>query len=237
MGAAFVLGSTQRINLGSNQNVWRQQGVATLMAWFTPQAVPVSLSYIVGYSTGTSSTGSRLVLRYTGTLDFQAASRNADAGPIYQLSGGVVTLGQTYHVAAVCSWTGQVFELYVDGVLVSSSNPGTWGAAQSNTDSQQASIASNPDGSGDYMTGKVAEVRAYRRRLSAAEIQTIYALRGKDTNRYDLYHRYTLDGGADGTVISGNLADSGIGDRGGTPTNSPVWSAEGLSNRALLFST
>jgi len=76
----------------------------------------------------------------------------------------------------------------------------------------------------------MADCRLYDRALSAAELETMYTLRGVDGIVHGLLHRWQLREWAPGATASGAGAtkDSGPGQVNGTPINSPLGAESGL---------
>ncbi len=94
------------------------------------------------------------------------------------LSGGSAPPNQWTHIAA--SWDGSNRRLYVNGVLVNSGSAAGAGSL-SNTPYYWAAIGRADDGgwSGGqdaYFSGKIDDVRAYSRALSAEEVKRLYTL-------------------------------------------------------------
>jgi hypothetical protein len=83
------------------------------------------------------------------------------------------------------------------------------------------------------INGFMADCRLYDRALSAAELQTMYTLRGVDGIVDGLLHRWELREWVPGATAggAGQAKDSGPGQVNGTPLNSPLGAESGLRLR------
>lgn len=153
--------------------------------------------------------------------DFEA---RFDGGTLYAdwgtsgsvlLNCGSFVVGQLGH--CVCTWnvgTGAK-TAYRDGVSsgsASDSNGVTSGPFQ---------MAVRP-GTSDYFTGEVYDARFYTRILSAAEVATIYAARGRDGIINGLACWWKMDERASGLTVLTNGVKCASGDTDLTPSGSPT---------------
>lgn len=116
--------------------------------------------------------------------------------------------------------------IYVNGILnISESKQDAY------VDNFQLTLGANLTG-GDVLNAELEDVRMYDRVLSAAEIETMYCCQGHDGIIYGLLHRWLLNEGSDGQVVSGSesVIDY-FGDVPLTPTNSPIYRPSYLSFR------
>ncbi len=91
-------------------------------------------------------------------------------------------------------------------------------------------IGGNPPFTDRQFDGIISDARLYDRALSAAEMQTVHAVRGRDGIVDGLLHRYLLNEGAPGVaaVGAGLNKDSGPGGIDGTPVASPPFATDEL---------
>ena len=118
---------------------------------------------------------------------------------------------------------GSLWRSYIDGELVGSST-GTNGARD------VVGIAwaiGAEDGGGRFWDGEIADARVYDRVLTPAEIQTAYAVRGRDRIKRGLIWRYRLQGS--GTMTNRN--STGPIAASATPTGTISWTEDKLGHR------
>lgn len=138
----------------------------TLSAWVYLEAIPNASSYATVLHKGTTTTSRNYFLQVNGTnLSFGFYQGVATR----RFSGGTIsTTKRWYHVAATYVESSGSVCLYVDGVKVQAYT--TSYVPVANT--QALSIGSSPYG--DYLNGRIDDVRIYSRALSDAEITTIF---------------------------------------------------------------
>jgi hypothetical protein len=173
----------------------------------------------------------------TATPEFQIACRRLDADALIQqtVAGSGPNLNQWYHFAAVADYDSQLLSMYVDGALLQSVAQASWTGAVSNTTSQLAAIGATTDGSTNFLTGDIADVRLYRRALTAAEIAAIYHARGADRVRHSLYHHWRFDNVAPGVSLgASSVVDYGVGNKVGSGINGVVGAAAPLRLRSRV---
>lgn len=107
--------------------------------------------------------------------------------------------GTWYHLAGQFVPSTAV-QIWLNGVL---SNEKTTGVPATMHDPvNNLTLGGRPDNSGN-LNGKLDDVRIYNRNLSASEMATIYAARGKDRIIDGLVSRWTLNEQSSGTTASG----------------------------------
>ncbi len=127
--------------------------------------------------------------------------------------------GQLYHIGVV--YTGSNIIFYRDGQQTGSSSKG--GIIDTDA-SVETWIGDNPGTHRKEFDGEISDVRLYERALSAEEMQTIYALKGKDGIYRGLKHRWTLDESGEGVLATGaDTVRDHIGNQAGTPNSSPTY--------------
>lgn len=140
----------------------------TLAAWINLQAIPGSGVYQTVMHKGTATNKRNYFLQVTGgqlSFGFYAAS-----GSLQRFTAGTVgTTDRWYHVAATFDTGAQKVNLYVDGVNVKSFSTTAVPAPNTNA----LTVGMSPYG--DYLQGKIDELRIYSRTLSDAEISTLYS--------------------------------------------------------------
>ena len=138
--------------------------------------------------------------------------------------GGVLPLGVWIHTAFTYDSAGAGgagWLIYKDGAVILSD------AAKTGTIDVDPTvdvwIGGNPPVTDRQFDGKVGDARIYDRALSTAEMETIFALRGRDNIVDGLLHRYLLNEGPVGvsSVGAGSNRDIGPGGIDGTPIASP----------------
>jgi len=147
---------------------------------------------------------------------------------MYSLSDGamsvaLLTAGPWFHVVFTGERSGgnSITDIYINGVLDS----GPFSIAESIPGAALMTLG-NRTGVGvtDGLNGLLDDVRIYNRRLSPAEVQSIFAARGRDSVLQGLLSRITFKG-VPGTSPVGADSVKDVGPSGNhyTPTGSPVY--------------
>lgn len=141
-----------------------------------------------------------------------------------------INLGQLYHMGFV--YNGSNVTFYRDG---SSNGSSSQSGTIDTNGSVEVRIADNPGINRKEFDGKLEDVRMYNRALSAAEMKTIHAARGRDGIVDGLIHRWLLNEGYEGQSASGSgLNKDLVGTVNGTPAGSPAFRGSKLQySRAL----
>jgi hypothetical protein len=130
---------------------------------------------IFGVTNGTGASG-------TWLMPFLSIDGATVYGWIWNVNGNTplsstVTLNNWHHVAITYDPSGSGTErFYVDGVL-KGTGTGTFQGAGSAVYWQTYIWGAKPSGVGDYLNGKIDEVRAYKRVLTAGEVSLMYNAR------------------------------------------------------------
>lgn len=233
--AIEVLSATSKFIEVANHASLENSNTITVMGWFK---VPTSAKFerlIEKYVTSGGSTafvGYGMLLDSSGHL-FGIMGNGGLATRCISSSVGVYDDNTWHHFCAVfkSSSTGDgSLRLYVDGAEVSYGGYGTAPSAIGPSGTPLWIGRELNNGSYYYSDFTVEDPRVYTRALSAAEISTIYAMRGADKFTTNLACKPRLYGEADGTTAIGTglFKDlSGTGNSG-TPNNSPVFRAAPL---------
>jgi len=219
MAMEFNNGLASCVAIGSNAALNGVAG-ASLMGWGKPN---VAVTYLADFSENGSGQP-RLSIYFSATT-IRGYARRLDGDATENIGGGAWVPGTLYHVVAVADFANGAFAIYVDGALVNTLPVAGWIGNCSATDSTSAYISRNIHA----FDGPVDDVRCYARVLSAAEIATIYAARGRDRIVDGLVARWKLTE-AEPTAVAagaGSVRDSGPLGLHGTPANNPVY-AEAL---------
>ena len=136
-----------------------------------------------------------------------------------------------FDFAIVYTSTGST--LYVDGVAIATETATAGSGALDDDSSYDLLIGNRSDSARDF-DGYIGDLRIYDRALSAAEIKAIYMYDGHDGIVHSLISRWLFNKQAPGTTVSGTIADVGPNSNNGTPSNSPVFSADRLAFRRRL---
>jgi hypothetical protein len=224
----FTPGSSQWVNIGLSIPSLNGKAACTVMAWVNFDAFGATRSITeqsIGPPPGTSTT-SRLFFNCLGGGGIQLGARDADGGGTFTLNMvGSLTIGKWHHVAAVVDVAGDVEQIYVDGILNASSAPAFPNASFPATNSKNGGLGSNDNGTTQFMDGKIEGYRLYDRRLSDAEIQSIYASRGTDGIVDGLVQSWMLNENSPGVsaVGAGTIKDLSGAGRNIDPVNLPVY--------------
>lgn len=142
----------------------------------------------------------------------------------------LLTVGPWFHVVTTGEFTAgnSITDVYLNGVL----DAGPLTVAGANVAAAIMTLGNRTGvGSADVLNGLLDDVRFYNRRLSAAEIQSIFSARGRDSVRQGLLSRITFPGGVPGTspVGVGSVKDYGPTGIHYSPTGSPVYGEKFVS--------
>jgi hypothetical protein len=219
--------SSERLNMApgaTSLSTFQNVTGATLCAWINAESIQTTDVFAAFSNGAPAGLFSRMAIEQQ-VAQFLALGRRLDADAIVAAGGGSPVTNTLFHVASVADFNGQSLILYVDGVNSGSMSPAGWTGATSNTASPDVHIASQDDGSQDYFDGRVMDVRAYARDLSAAEVLHIYESRGRDGIVDGLINRWKLIEGAPSVSASGagSIVDTGIGKNTGDPVNTPTY--------------
>lgn len=201
---------------------------ATIAAWVNTADSP-SAGPLVSFSTfngGVPTAASRAALDRAAGGAPAGVMRGPDGGAFNEIpSPNPLVNGVWRHVAVVLNYAGASCTVYENGVAVFT-GPSVVAAATSATLSAVMGIGSEDNGGPTFFGGRMDDIRAYSRGLSAAEIQTIFGCRGTDGIVDGLRNRYALrELGIGGVAVgAGFVKDHGPDQRAGSPAGSPVYS-------------
>jgi len=233
MGSALNFdGVNDTLNLGSSLGVLQNVNAASVTAWIKPASTmaPNTFRELVSISVNNGSTPtdtSRLALALkgdgsAGALFFGVRSTDTEAQKNLTFSTNLQT-NQWYHVGAVADFAGGTLAIYLNGILVASSNVTFAQSHTPNTVSTSAALGSQDTGTSNFFHGQMDEVRIYCRPLCACDMQN---LAGKD----GLRGYWKADEGT-----GSSLADSSGNTFTGTLKNGVTWANPGQVGNALSF--
>jgi type II secretory pathway pseudopilin PulG len=139
----------------------------TLAGWISLQTIPGAGVYQTVLHKGATTTARNYFLQVVGgQLSF---GFHDTSGSLQRFTGGTVaTANRWYHVAATFDKAASQVALYIDGALVR-----TWSTSKfPATNTGALTIGKSPYG--DYLTGKIDDLRVYGRVLSSSEVNVLY---------------------------------------------------------------
>lgn len=205
----------------------------TLSAWVKPSA---QTGEIMGRHIAMSTANSMYALDIASGAVRMGIGQPGLLGLAYgtqRASGGTVTTGQWCHVAG--TWDGTTILVYLNGVQVGTS--ALTGSIMTGT--TPLCLGAHFDGTNgsNFFGGEIEDVRQYNRTLTPGEIQTIYAVKGRDGMVLNMNLNIPLCVGTTGQVHAASAALQDVGPNqlsvvnitSGTRTTETV-----LSNRSNL---
>lgn len=222
MSIDFAAGSSQLVNVSTNQNLLNGSSAVSVIAWVSNGTPAADRSRIVAYL---GNTGIDVLTLRDRFGSWAVTARPTESSSEVLVVATVGTVDALTCIGAVVDFVGGTVDLYLDGVLNNSGSTGAWGSAAS--ESGPANIGAN-DASSSFFSGRIHEVRSYARALSADELLSVYNARGRD--RSAAFNRWTLLTDAPGVVVTGTIYDL-MGNGPGTPINSPVCAENELTVR------
>ena len=203
-GAQRFDGVNDYINLGTNHAFANSVSQVTLSAWINPTTVTgtenvVALSINNGGSPSLNSRASFELVN--GQVQVIARSPDAQASGRTETTTATLATGSWFYVEGVVDYATDKIAIYVNGVLQSSTagGPPLTAATTDNTNSANAALGSEDDGSGSYFHGLIDEARVSTTGRSAAWIKADYQ---STTNAF-----VTVGGQQSAPAISGILAN------------------------------
>ncbi len=167
-GALSFNGTSDKVDLGANQDLLQNVGGATLAAWVNANSFSGNGgNSIIGISVESNSGSARFVLQVSsGRLRAGGRDGNNGGGAVQgfsSFSGPTLTANTLYHLAATVDYAANIFELFVNGASVGSGSATNFIA--SNTTPDTASLASfigsNSAGNGEFFDGTIDDARIY----------------------------------------------------------------------------
>jgi hypothetical protein len=177
---AILFNASGTLDPGSGLALLQNVAGGTLMGWGTMTEFTNSRS-IIGFQGNTGTTRAKItVTASTGIPTVRANALDADATSSF--NGGVaITNGVLFHFASTFNFSAGTGIIYINGVVdTAGSFANMTHGNTSNTAAALAKLASQENGTSNQWIGKLEDVRLYNRALSANEIRTIYAQRGRD---------------------------------------------------------
>jgi hypothetical protein len=228
---AISLNGTNQALVTASGDVVRNVGSASLTAWIKINSLPSAGQYYCFYQVETNpGNGSRISILVNSSGQIELRGRAPDATSYTtELSTPTISAGSWIHLAGVIKYSGTPDgSIYINGAAVATT--GSFGFVNpltDNTVSLRSSVGAIDGSTLYFVNGQMEDLRCYNRNLSADEVATIYAARGKDHIVYGLNARYKLFGPSAGTVTTElDVSDYKLN---GTPQNSPTWAESPLS--------
>ena len=153
--------------------------------------------------------------------------RNA-SGTNKLITGGTMVSGVEYFMAA--RYDGSDMYVYLDAAQVAT----TAMIGNVRQFSAPVFIGASPSAPGvRFFDGVLQDIRVYGRAITLDELQTIYALRGRDNIVNDLVGRWMMNEQAPGVSASGanTIIDLSGQEHHGTPVNTPTYAVSTLEWR------
>ena len=137
-----------------------------------------------------------------------------------------LAFNQWFHLAGIFRPLTPAIEIWQQGIKENDNTVGIPGSMYNSGNNW--SIGGRPDPLGN-VNGLIADVRFYDYALSANEMQTIFAARGKDKMYKGLISRLELNEGPPGAIVSGanSVKDWGFNANHGSPVGSPTYAESG----------
>ncbi len=215
------------IDTGTGRPWMRNVAGGTIMGWVTTRLLSGTQS-LWGAFGGTGTTRAKLSVNATGNIGLRANALDADATSAFN-SAGAITVNGRFHVCGVFVFSGKFGIVYINGVADTSGTFANMTAGNtSNTNCGLSKMASNETGSTNSWNGELEDVRVYNRALSADEIATIYAAKGKDSILEGLQARWPLNEGPPG-VSAANIVDLSSNVFGGVVEGSAIFQSSGVT--------
>lgn len=222
---------TNAVTLGTSDDA-AAAAALSIMAWIIATSFAGGdEAVILCHSSSTGNVGPFKLQIQDGGTGLRFIIGTSVGGDDMITDGTAFATGTLYHVAGV--YDGASMITYVNGLATTSAAKTGTVTSAPGTESR---ICGLDTGSGirRKFNGQAADVRLYRRGLSANEMRTIYACRGHDGIALTRTHQWQFRAGAPGVVAAGAgvFKDSGNGViLNASPVASPIWRAEPLSQR------
>jgi hypothetical protein len=217
-------GSGDHIDLGT-LDVPSGVDELSIFAWVNFDSFTVGDQRVIAKATSHDVADHWFMLSSNGSNQMRVRIKTNGTTLTHYEDSATINTGQWYHMGFV--YDGSNVTLYRDGSQNGSS--GQSGNVDTNA-SVEVRIADNPGLNRKEFDGIIEDVRIYNRALSAAEVQTIYAARGRDDIIYGLLHRWLLNEGYPGQLASGSGFIKDLAGRvNGTPSGSPPFTASELT--------
>ena len=219
MATATTSGSVKGLRDASVANLNGLSAV-TVVIWVKSGSTSTDRGFFYTVDTTPNGSDHGLGCRYDasgaswgGTNKLKLAVEHTGATQQLESSDNTQT---TNFQSVVYSWaSGQVVQLWLDGVLDNLATGGTSGANSGTTTNNSAVLMhqGGKDG-GNCWNGTVYEIRVYNRKLVENEVFAINTLRGSDGIRSGLIFQWHADAGAPGAAATAVVDRSGNGNDG-----------------------
>jgi hypothetical protein len=194
----------------------RNVNFVTLMGWYYPydfsnldlNDTPNKGFIFDAYENSTFSTFRFGIARVDNThANLYGASRpNSGSGYNQIISTTQIGLNDWFHIAAVFDFVAFKVSLYLNGALdYLSAAQGGWSAPTFNGNMTNEAVGQNANvgSAGNWLHGKLDDVRVYNRAISANEMKTIFACNGSDRIMNGCQHRFLMTAGGYNSGASG----------------------------------
>ena len=180
-GALSFDGGNDYVNLGNDLPVLNNTGSVTLSAWVNIGSTSSVTPFIAvsRYNGGIATSNSRVAIEQAGgEVKLIARSTDDDSDVANMLTTTSPFAGQVgvwHYVTGVIDYSTNSMAIFVDGVLQATAGAANFtNSSTPNTNSADASIGSQDDGSGGYFPGSIDEARIAGTARSAAWIEAEY---------------------------------------------------------------
>lgn len=159
------------------EKVLRNTQAASLSVWVR-QTDQKQAQDILSFSVGKGYDGkkSRAAIRIypNGKLAGLARAHDAEAEQVV-MTKAVIEKGKWHHIFLSIDYASDEMLFYVDGLKVASKGEVSFKAkATSDTDSLAVTLGAEEDGTGNYVSGEIKDVRVWRRKLSEENIRAVW---------------------------------------------------------------
>lgn len=229
-GQAFP--NTQSIAIPGPITATKNRSVLVGMCWVKLAALPSidDFDFLV-YNDGTDSPSRmryklKTFLADAGLVSVGGCTPDGSTARFFTASTDPLVPGRWTHIAGATDYATSRGYVYIDGVLVDSgAMSAPFGATTtSNTDSPRGAIGALGGGDSEAMQGEMEDVRLYSNHSPNA-IRTIATLRGKDSIKAGLLHRWPLKDNRTGNVVTAaNFSE--VEEIVGIGARNPTWQVD-----------
>lgn len=158
--------------------ILRNTSEASLSVWVR-QSDQKQVQDILSFSTGGrgfSGKQSRAAIRILPNGKIAGIARALDQDPEQVvMTKSVIEQGKWHHIFLSIDYAKNEILFYVDGLRVATKGAVNFhGKSTSNTDSASVTLGAEEDGSGNYVSGEIKDVRVWRRKLSEEKIRAVW---------------------------------------------------------------
>lgn len=192
--------------------------VLTVCAWVYFDSFTVGDQRIISKATGQNEEDHYMMFSSNGNTQMRFRLKTGGTTTTHFEDAATINTGQWYHMGVVYDGSNVIF--YRNGQQTGTS------AKSGDIDvggGIETRIADNPGANRKEFDGKLADVRVYKRALSASKMQTIYTLKGADGIFKKMRRRWTLKGPGGQTASGAGSIHDCSGNGHGTPAGTPVY--------------